>query len=308
MAGLNSWLKALEKRKQLLESGEFSNCRLIHSEVKDLRCDLYGDVCWFYWYNPQKPTKKDLLDIEKFTAETGASKWHVHSMLNRGASVGEKVSWSSEEFTEWIAKEGDAKYILKNNQGLSPGLFLDQRNNRAWIREQAKDKKVLNLFSYTGSFGIAAMLGGADSVVNVDTSKRTLNWAEDNANLNSFKVNYVHMDAREFLRMTKRQEKKFDIVICDPPSFARNKSGIFKIEKDLPLLTKSVSSVLNGTGIGLISTNFEKWDQSEFESILVRGIKALNAELVPTPQISADFTCTENSTIQMKSIAIWLKN
>lgn len=118
--------------------------------------------------------------------------------------------------------------------GQKTGLFLDHRENRRFVLERARDKDVLNLFSYTGGFSVAAALGGARSVVSVDGAAPASAACEANFRLNglgSFPHEAVTGDVFEYLERASREGRRFDLVICDPPSFAKNRAQLKAAEK-----------------------------------------------------------------------------
>ena len=105
-------------------------------------------------------------------------------------------------------------------QGLSVGLYLDMRDTRAWLLGQVRGLTVLNLFSYTCAFGVVATAGGATRVLNIDTSRRVLDWGEENARLNGQPVDrydYVAGDVFDWLGRLAKKGQAFDVVISDPP-------------------------------------------------------------------------------------------
>ncbi|MEZ4385825.1 MAG: class I SAM-dependent rRNA methyltransferase [Nannocystaceae bacterium] len=115
--------------------------------------------------------------------------------------------------------------------GQKTGFFLDQRENRALIRRWSQGREVLNLFSYTGGFSIAAALGGATRVSSVDTAAAAIAAAQHNFSLNGFDPadhEFVVDDAFAFLDRCAGHERSFDLVICDPPSFAPRKQAVAK--------------------------------------------------------------------------------
>lgn len=292
-----SWLEALENRSKLPEfHSPAGTIRLLHTEDPYVRCDRYGSVCWYYWYHLEEPTAAALMEIEAFTRKAGATHWVVRYMQNRGTDPHHQHLWQSEPFTEWQAEELSISYILRTTQGLSPGLFLDQKLNRDWLQTAARDKTVLNLFAYTGGFGLAAAKGQAASVLNVDTSKNTLAWAKENATVNNLQMDYYAMDAREFLKRCRKQDRKFDLIICDPPSFARSKKGIWKIEKDLPDLIRLILPVLTPAGVAFLSTNFEGWSEPRFLKTVTNTVPT-GFSVTPCANQSPDFTCASNSTL-----------
>lgn len=222
-------------------------------------------------------------------------------MHNRGDSAGEALNWQSTPFDSWTITEHDINYLLKSNQGLSPGLFLDQYDNRLWVKNNSKDLRVLNLFSYTAGFGLCAASAGAKEVLNVDTSKRTLEWAKENAALNKLEMHYSAMDVRSFLKMALRQNRTFDLIICDPPSFARNKSGVFKLEKDLPELCQSILTLLSPGAKALICTNFEQWGQKRFKEHITLKLSQESFRL-KTPSTHSGSFLSQDGYPLMKSV------
>ena len=180
------WLRALDRRRRLFDPAAPGACmRLLHDEDAALRCDRFGRVCWFYWYREGAPRPADLARLDAFAAAAGAAHWHLRSMPDRGRDPGPGPAWSSPGAPEtWTAVEEGLRFRLRAGAGPSPGLFLDQRRNRAWVRDRARGARVLNLFAFTGSFGIAALAGGAREVVQNDVSRAHLARARENAALN----------------------------------------------------------------------------------------------------------------------------
>ncbi len=164
--------------------------------------------------------------------------------------------------------ENNLKYEIHLGEDNHTGLFLDQRDNRKLIQSVSQDKKVLNLFCYTGSFSVAALVGGASEIVSVDLSKKTLEWVKRNMDLNSgaAKTRYFAEDALLYLNRLERKQETFDIIICDPPTFSRSKKGIFSTEKNLEDLLESCLKILSSTGKLLFSLNTQKITLKEFSS------------------------------------------
>ena len=142
---------------------------------------------------------------------------------------------TGESKNELIVHENGLKFIVNLSEYLDTGLFLDHRITRQMVREQSNEKRVLNLFSYTGSFSVYAVAGNASKVVSVDLSNTYLNWAQKNMNLNfPGKVNHeiVHADVKQYLKTVA--EKSFDLIIMDPPTFSNSKrmEDFFDVQKD----------------------------------------------------------------------------
>ena len=120
------------------------------------------------------------LDLDGVQTKTDAVTQFIEVRGNRGRTPNEEptIDGAGSEPTpaSWIACEGRLQFEFRREQGLSPGLFLDQRRNRKWVLENAHDCDVLNLFCYTGGFSVAAAIGGAAKVVSVDLSKTFMAW------------------------------------------------------------------------------------------------------------------------------------
>lgn len=144
--------------------------------------------------------------------------------------------------SEIIIEENGLRYFVDVKAGQKTGFFLDQRQNRQVIRQLVKDKEVLDCFCYTGGFSISALAGGARSVVGVDASNDALAIAKKNVDLNHFdqkRVDWIQDDVFVFLRGMRDRNRKFDLIILDPPKFASSVSQVEKAArgyKDINLL------------------------------------------------------------------------
>ena len=153
---------------------------------------------------------------------------------------------------EFVIEENDLKFIVNLSDYLDTGLFLDHRLTRERVRVEAKDKKVLNLFAYTGSFSVFAAAGGAAEVVTVDLSKTYLNWAERNMQLNEFsnqaKYKFIHADVLQYLKTLPPDH--FDLIIMDPPTFSNSKrmEDFLDIQRDHVGLINNCLVILKRTG------------------------------------------------------------
>lgn len=130
---------------------------------------------------------------------------------------------------EVLIKEHGMTLVVDVVNGHKTGFYLDQRVNRAALRRFARDAEILNCFSYTGTFGVAALMGGARQVTNVDLSELALETAARNAELNQLdlsKLSNQKADVFKLLRQYQEQGKTFDIVVLDPPKFAENKAQL----------------------------------------------------------------------------------
>jgi 23S rRNA (cytosine1962-C5)-methyltransferase len=249
-----------------------SEClRWVHHEGPQFRMDQFGEVLWVYWYSENEPTIQERQQLNEFAQQRNL-KIEIRMMFNRGGPI-RPTSPSIESAIpeKWIAAENQTRYEFRRDQGLSPGLFLDQRYNRYWVRKNATDKSVLNLFAYTGGFSVNAALGKAKEVCTVDLSKNFIEWSKINFQLNgldSQRFEFRVSDCLGFLRSLSKKDRKFDLIIVDPPSFSRSKDGVFRIEKDWKSLLDLALSCLTQNGEILFSTNFEKMNTAEWARVL----------------------------------------
>ena len=161
-----------------------------------------------------------------------------------------EVLWG-EHIEQLTVAEDALKYNLFLGRSQNMGLFLDMRHGRQWVREHARDKRVLNLFAYTCGFSVAAIAGGAEHVVNVDVSKAALSRGRDNHRLNQHDLAKVTFEGVNILKSYARLKKyaPYDVLICDPPQFQKGRIDIkrdyAKILRRVPdLLSPSASMVL----------------------------------------------------------------
>ncbi len=191
----------------------------------------------------------------------------------------------------FVVRESGLRFEINFNTGYSPGLFLDQRINRQKLSAIAGCKTVLNTFAYTCSFGVAAATAGA-STVNVDLSRRYLDWGKRNYELNKVAIDahdFIYGDVFEWLGRFQRRGTKFDVIVLDPPTFSRDrKSSVFRIEDHYGALAELALSCLNHDGLLFCSTNYRAMAFDEFLRTLRSAVrKPFRAEAGSMPP---DFT------------------
>ncbi len=190
----------------------------------------------------------------------------------------------AEEMEFFTVKEAGLNFKVNLSDYLDTGLFLDHRITRGMVRDEAKDKRVLNLFCYTGSFSVYAAAGGAASVTSVDLSKTYLKWAEDNFALNGFsdegKYFFLHEDVKQYLDTLK--PGSFDLVIMDPPTFSNSKRMVdfLDIQRDHVELINKMLVAMTAGGTLYFSTNYRRFILDE-QSIRASSIKDITRATTP---------------------------
>ncbi len=302
--------ECLAKRTSLLEIPKTPNecLRWVHRELENFRIDQFGDHFWVYWYKKEDPTELDLKKFEVLGKTLNSSGW-IREMINRGAKGDSSRIWPiGTPSNRWVAQENEIQYEFRSDQGMSPGLFLDQRENRQWVKNNSKDKKVLNLFCYTGGFTVNASLGGALETCSIDVSKTYLDWTQINMIQNGLDVKsgahqFWEADCLFFLKSCIKKGRKFDLIVCDPPSIGRSKEGTFQIHKNLPELLESCLKCLENEGKILLSTNYEGWTLEDLQKQVFAYRNIYPIEILPTPIPTFDFELPSEAPL-MKSLIV----
>lgn len=175
--------------------------------------------------------------------------------------------------------ENGLRFFVNLHDYIDTGLFLDHRKTREKVRDSAMGKNVLNLFAYTGSFSVYAAEGGAETIDTVDLSGNYNRWAMKNFDLNGFtdkKYTFTASDTAVWLSKARNGNKKYDIIIVDPPTFSnsRKMEGTFDIQRDYASLLKACLIILTKDGYIIFSTNFTKFhfDPGRFQNINSKDI------------------------------------
>jgi 23S rRNA (cytosine1962-C5)-methyltransferase len=189
----------------------------------------------------------------------------------RGLKPPDKPAWGPPRDEVRVTEHG-VRYLVRPAAGLSVGLFLDMREVRRWLRKHSPGKQVLNLFSYTCSFGVCAGLGGAERVVNIDVSRPYLEWGKANYALNGLACDahdFIYGDASDWLARFARRQQQFEIVVIDPPSFS---STPFSVTRDYVRLVESAVGVVAPGGTLVAATNHTATSAHRFEDWLANGL------------------------------------
>ncbi|MCB0349450.1 MAG: class I SAM-dependent rRNA methyltransferase, partial [Bdellovibrionales bacterium] len=182
------------------------------------------------------------------------------------------LSWGDPAPTDVIVLENSVKFKVNIIKGQKTGFFLDQRENREYIKTHAKNKRVLNLFSYTGGFSMFAGIGGASHVTSVDVAKDALDYAQDNWNLNNLpdgKHDIKKEDAFEFIKNT---QEKWDMIIVDPPSMAHSERDKYKAMTKYTEVFADSAKRLNSGGSLILSSCSSHISFEDFFSMIEEAL------------------------------------
>lgn len=198
---------------------------------------------------------------------------------------GDQYNRITEKSVNRVVEEGNLKFHVNLSDYLDTGLFLDQRNHRQRIGEMSEGKSILNLFAYTGSFSVYGAAGGAASTTTVDLSNTYLQWAERNFEINGLRGpehRFVRNDVFEYLREAWAEDHRFDIIICDPPTFSNSKrmTGTLDIQRDHTGLLNLALRLLRKEGHLFFSTNRRKFQLDE-EALEVEVIEEWTPRTIP---------------------------
>jgi 23S rRNA (cytosine1962-C5)-methyltransferase len=210
----------------------------------------------------------------------------------------------------FLVTERGVKYWVELGRGQSTGLFLDQRENRRRVRELAGGRRVLNLFSYTSSFGVVAASGGAAEVVSVDVAAPALVTARDNFVANGIDLaahRFLKEDALVFLARARKRDDRYDLIVLDPPSFASAAAGSpFSVPKDYGRAAELALSVLAPGGRLLAVTNHRKTSSGRFRKLLRDAAERLRVPIVQLKDLPSALDCPDgpDGPVPSKSVLL----
>jgi 23S rRNA (cytosine1962-C5)-methyltransferase len=187
--------------------------------------------------------------------------------------------WGDLPPPEVTVKENDLSFIANLYEGQKTGLFLDQRNNRQTVRTLAKNKTVLNLFSYNGGFSVYALAGRATHVTSVDIANAANRDAERNVKLNGFEESSheaLTADVFEMLESYTKTRKTFDMVILDPPSLAKDKKNRYGAIRAYKKLNVQAMKCVKPGGILVSSSCTSQVSPADFKDMLKEAAQEAN--------------------------------
>jgi 23S rRNA (cytosine1962-C5)-methyltransferase len=176
-----------------------------------------------------------------------------------------------------IVKENGVQFAVYLNEGAMVGVFLDQREVRKTIRDKyASGSNMLNTFSYTGAFSVFAALGGATKTTSVDLANRSKPKTIEQFSLNGIDYeaqDIIVEDVFQYFKYAVRKKLKFDLIVLDPPSFARSKKVVFSAEKDYTKLLKETIAITEDNGVIVASTNSSAFGMGKFKGFIKKAFE-----------------------------------
>ncbi|MGV4967345.1 class I SAM-dependent rRNA methyltransferase [Priestia aryabhattai] len=271
--------QAISSRHDFYASEDTTAFRIFNSEgdgIGGLIIDYYDGYYVMSWYSEGIYQFKEYV-IEALKSAPNFKGLYQKKRFNvKGQYIEEDdfVTGNKGEFP-LIVKENGIRFAVYLNDGAMVGVFLDQRDVRKTIRDKyAKGKTVLNMFSYTGAFSVAAALGGAAKTTSVDLANRSLA-----KTIEQFSVNGIDHEAQDiivedvfkYFKYAVKKNMTFDLVVLDPPSFAKSKKHTFSAAKDYKDLLKEAIALTKPNGVIVASTNASNFDMKKFHSFIEKA-------------------------------------
>ena len=292
------FIQAKQKRQMYYQETSTTAFRLFNGEgdgLGGLTIDLYERYVVFSWYNETLITKKDLI-LQAFQAVFPEVIGAYEKNRFPGNQPESQWIFGEKAPEPLLIKENNVTYATYLDEGLMTGIFLDQKEVRgALVDGLASGKRVLNMFSYTGAFSVAAAMGGALETTSVDLAKRSLDKTREQFLVNGIDPEtqkiYV-MDTFDYFKYAKKKGQTFDLIVLDPPSFARNKKKTFSVAKNYGELIEDSLDLIEEKGTIIASTNAANLSIQQFSQIIEKAMLKKKVKFVKTAtyQLPADFS------------------
>jgi 23S rRNA (cytosine1962-C5)-methyltransferase len=313
---------AMERRWGLAHDERTTAFRLVNEEgdaLPGLAVDVYGDhlVAQLYvseeWNDARRARVLDRLHALGFAGVYVKLRPKQANVLvdTRRDDLAPKTPVRGEAAPEEITvREEGVPFAVRLGDGLSTGIFLDQRANRLFVRESAKDQRVANLFSYTCAFSIVAALGGAKRTVSVDASIAALERGRHGFAVAGITLDTAHAFAAEdAFAWLARTKERFDLVILDPPSYSTTKKRRFVAESDYDELVELAAKIVTPGGRILASCNHRGLTRSKLRRLVGQGVRAAGREPLQIKDLpeTSDFPPVPGRDPNMKSVLATLR-
>ena len=287
--------QAKEKRKAYFQDDLTTAFRLFNQEgdgFGGLTVDLYGDYTVFSWYNSYVYQIRKVIS-EAFSQVFPEVLGTYEKIRFKGLDYESAHVYGQESPDFFTVLENGVLYQVFMNDGLMTGIFLDQHEVRGSLVDGlAMGKSLLNMFSYTAAFSVAAAMGGASQTTSVDLAKRSRELSQAHFQANGISTDdhrFIVMDVFEYFKYAKRKDLTYDVIVLDPPSFARNKKQTFSVAKDYHKLISQSLEILNPEGIIIASTNAANVSRQKFTEQIDKGFAGRNYQILNKYGLPADF-------------------
>lgn len=287
--------QAKEKRKSYYQDDLTTAFRLFNQEgdgFGGLTVDLYGDYAVFSWYNSYVYQIRKVIS-EAFRQVFPELLGAYEKIRFKGLDYESAHIYGQEAPDFFTVLENGVLYQVFMNDGLMTGIFLDQHEVRGSLVDGlAMGKSLLNMFSYTAAFSVAAAMGGASQTTSVDLAKRSRELSQAHFQANGISTDdhrFIVMDVFEYFKYAKRKDLTYDVIVLDPPSFARNKKQTFSVAKDYHKLISQSLEILNPGGIIIASTNAANVSRQKFIEQIDKGFAGRSYQILNKYGLPADF-------------------
>ncbi|MCO7188346.1 MULTISPECIES: class I SAM-dependent methyltransferase [unclassified Pseudoalteromonas] len=267
--------RALSAREQVIEEGQLTGFRLCAAEsdgLPGITIDKFDNylVCQLLSAGAERHKGEIVQALRTLFPECHIyERSDVDVRKKEGLEKTTGVLWGDEPEAPVVIMENGLKIEVDIKSGHKTGFYLDQRDSRAALERFSKGKSVLNCFCYTGTFGLYALRGECEEVINVDVSQPALDTAKRNVEHNELdlsRAQFVKQDVFKLLRQYREEGRQFDTIVMDPPKFAENKAqlnGACRGYKDINMLAmqllKPGGTLLTFSCSGLMEQNlFQK--------------------------------------------------
>ena len=225
---------ALDVRRAIGVAGRKDNdiYRLVHGEgdnLPGLVIDIYGSTAVMQAHSVGMHVCRNELAAalrETMGESLKAIYYKSETTLPFKAQLGQENGFLWGESDDDVARENGLAFHIDWLKGQKTGFFVDQRDNRSLVERYAKDRKVLNMFCYTGGFSVYAMRGGAELVHSVDSSAKAVELVDANVELNFPEDNRHEAFAEDAFKFMEQMQENYDLIILDPPAFAKHKDAL----------------------------------------------------------------------------------
>ncbi len=289
------FIKAKQYRRSYYADASTTAFRLFNQEgdgFGGFTVDLYGEFVVFSWYNPFVFQIKETI-LTAFQEVFPEVRGGYEKIRFKGMDYESAHVYGEEAPQEFLILENGVSYQVFLNDGLMTGIFLDQHEVRGSLVEGlAAGKSLLNMFSYTAAFSVAAAMGGAVETTSVDLAKRSRELSEAHFVANGLTLDahrFVVMDVFDYYKYAKRHDLSYDVIVLDPPSFARNKKRTFSVAKDYHRLVSEALEILNPGGTLILSTNAANVTKEKFKKQIEKGFQGRKHRYLAEYGLPGDF-------------------